>query len=389
MLKFTMNAKELKTIIDKGMAAINKKASLPALTRLYFQVEADGTVKTLGTDYEHYAEISSNNAWNTSPGVFGIDAEDLKIITKMNDDVILEDISTESENKISVKCGKKIVTIPKYENIDIFLPSMDKTEAHVLTMNESWLLETIKNLFIYTSDNDSNKMMQVFHFNTTYRRVEALDGYRIGMRTLENQKIEKEIANPFDNVLLHRKCMQVFKKIMDKKSNAEVKVYQDEKYIKVKGKDFTYIIRRVDGEYFKVNPMLTDDADYSFIADKENMLSVMRYDCDLVKDLKRPVVLHSEDGKLYTYLKTIRYEAFNNVETKENTMDNDLYIGFNPHYLADAFSMVDTDNLVCHGKNNKSPLFIDGNEYKFLVLPVNINEEVENMKECINRDRVA
>lgn len=389
MLKFTMNAKELKTMIDKGTAAINKKASIPALTRLYFQVEADGTVKTLGTDHEHYAEISSNNAWNTSPGVFGIDVEDLKIITKMNDNVMLEDISTESENKISVKCGKKVVTIPKYENIDIFLPSIDNTEEHVLTMNESWLLETITNLFIYTSDNDFNKMMQVFHFNTTYKRVEALDGYRIGMRTLENQKIEKEIVNPFDNVLLHRKCMQVFKKIMDKKSDAEVKVYQDKKYIKVKGKDFTYIIRRVDGEYFKVNQMLSDDADYSFIADKENMLSVMKYDCDLVKDLRKPVVLHSEDGKLYTYLKTIRYEAFDNVETEENTMDNDLYIGFNPHYLADAFSMVDTDNPVCRGKNNKSPLFIDGNEYKFLVLPVNIGEEVENMKECINRDRVA
>ena len=195
MLKFTMSAKELKTMIDKGTVAINKKASLPALTRLYFQVEADGTVKTLGTDHEHYSEIRSNNAWNTSPGVFGIDVDDLKIITKMNDNVTLEDISTESENKISVKCGKKVVTIPKYENIDIFLPGMDNTEEHVLTMNESWLLETITNLFVYTSDNDSNKMMQVFHFNTTYKRVEALDGHRIGMRTLENQKIEKEIAN--------------------------------------------------------------------------------------------------------------------------------------------------------------------------------------------------
>lgn len=346
MLKFTMNVKELKTMIDKGMAAINKKASLPALTRLYFQVEADGTVKTLGTDHEHYAEIRSNNAWNTSPGVFGIDVDDLKIITKMNDDVTLEDISTESEYKINVKCGKKIVTIPKYENTDIFLPNMDDTEEHILTMNESWLLETITNLYTYTSDYEANKLMQVLHFDTTHNRVDALDGHRIGMRTLENQKIEKEN----ESVLLHRNCMPVFKKIMNKKSDAEIEMSQDKKYVKIKGNDFTYIIRRVDGEYFKVNQMLTDDADYSFIADKENMLSVMKYDCDLIKDLKKPVVLHSEDGKLYTYLKTIRYEAFDNVETEGNTMDNDLYIGFNPHYLADAFSMVDTDNPICRGK---------------------------------------
>lgn len=284
-----------------------------------------------------------------------------------------------------MKCDKKIVTIPKYENTDVFLPAMDDTEEHILTMKESWLLETITNLFTYTSDADSNKLMQVFNFNTTHERVEALNGYRIGMRTLEKQ----EILQKDENVMLHRKCMPVFKKIMDKKSDAEVKVYQDKKYIRVEGKDFTYIVRKVDGEYFKVNQMLTDDRDYSFIADKENMLSVMKYDCDLIKDLKKPVVLHSEDGKLYTYLKTIRYEAFDNVETEGNTMNNDLYIGFNPHYLADVFSMVDTDNPVCRGKNNKSPLFIDGNEYKFLVWPVNIGEEIENMKECINRDRVA
>ncbi len=386
MLKFTMNEKELKTMIDKGTAAINKKASLPALTRLYFQVEVDGTVKTLGTDYEHYAEIRSNNAWNTSPGVFGIDVDDLKIITKMNDDVTLEDISTESEYKISVKCGKKVVTIPKYENIDIFLPSMDDTEEHILTMNESWLLETVTNLFTYTSDNEANKMMQVYNFNTNHKRVESLDGHRIGMRTLENQKVEKENAS----VLLHRKCMPVFKKIMNKKSDAKVKMYQDKKYIRIEGNDFTYIVRKIDGEYFKVNQMLTDDADYSFIVDAEKMLSVMKYDCDLVKDLKKPVVLHSEDGKLYTYLKTIKYEAFDNVETDKNAMDNDLYIGFNPHYLADAFSMIDTNRPVCRGKNNKSPLFIDGNEYSFLVLPVNImGDEIENMKDYINRDRVA
>ena len=34
MLKFTMNAKELKAMMDKGVTAINKKAALSALTKL-------------------------------------------------------------------------------------------------------------------------------------------------------------------------------------------------------------------------------------------------------------------------------------------------------------------------------------------------------------------
>lgn len=388
-MKFTMDAKELKTMMEKGTAAIDKKSALASLTRLYLQVEADGTVKALGTDIEHYAEIRSNNAYNTSVGVLGIDTEDMKVIAKMNGEITLEDVSTETEHKINVKCGKKVVTIPKYENTDTFLPSMDDTEAHILTMQESWLLETITNLHTYTSDNDSYKIMQVFNFNTTHKRVEALDGHRIGMRTLENQKIEMEIENPFDSVKIHRKCMPVFKKIMDKKSDAEVKVYQDKKYIRVEGKDFTYIIRRIEGEYFKVNNMLTDDRDYIFNADKENMLSVMKYNCDMVKQEKKPVVFHSEDGKLYSYMATSRYETFDELETSDNTMENNLYIGFNPHFLADAFSIIDTDKPLCRGKNNKSPMFIDGNEYSFLVLPVNImNQNIEE-KIKVNIDRVA
>ena len=388
-MKFTMNAKELKTMMEKGTAAIDKKSALASLTRLYLQVEADGTVKALGTDIEHYAEIRSNNAYNTSAGVLGIDTEDIKVIVKMNGEITLEDVSTETESKINVKCGKKVVTIPKYENTDKFLPTMDDTEVHILTMKESWLLETITNLHTYTSDNDSYKMMQVFNFNTTHKRVEALDGHRIGMRTLENQKIEMEIENPFDSVKLHKKCMPVFKKIMDKKSDAEVKVYQDKKYIRVEGKDFTYIIRRIDGEYFKVNQMLTDDNDYIFNADRENMLAVMKYNADMVKQELKPTIFHSENGKLYSYLQTARYETFDELEVENITMDNNLYIGFNTHFIADAFSIIDTDKPLCRGKNNKSPMFIDGNEYSFVVLPINImNQNIEE-KIRVNIDRVA
>lgn len=393
MLKFTTNAKELKTMMDKGMTAINKKASLPSLTKLYFQVEADGTVKVLGTDLDHYAEIRSDNAWNTSPGVLGIDTDDIKVLSKMSGEITLEDVSTGKQNKINVVCGKKSVTIPKYDNVDIFLPSMDDSEEHILTMSESWLLETIVNLATYTSDADTNKMLQVFNFNTKSKRVEALDSHRIGMRTLENQTIHTVQDNPFDTVKIHKKCIPVFKKIMDKKSDAEVKVYQDKKYIRVEGKDFTYMIRRIDGEYFKVDQILNISENFRFVPDKESILETMKYDADLIKtdkSDKKPVVLHSENGVLYSYVNTVRYEAFDELETKENNMKEDLYIGFNPKFLADAFGIVDSDAPVCIGTNPKAPMLISGNEYSFLVLPVIIDSDYSvKFMEHINRSKVA
>lgn len=392
MLKFTMNAKELKTMMDKGVTAINKKAAIPTLTKLYFQVEADGTVKILGTDMEHYAEVRTDNAWNTNPGVLGIDVDDIKVLTKMSGDITLEDVSTEKECKINIQCGKKNVTIPKYMNIDIFLPSMDNTEEKIFTVKENWLLETIVNLSVYTSD--SNKLFEVFNFNAVSKRIEALDGHRIGMRTLENQTIHVVDDNPFNTVKIHNKCVTVFKKIMDKKSKEDVIISQDKKYIKVEGNDFTYMIRRIEGEYFKVDQLLKFSEEYRFIANRKNILEVMKYNAELAKldnADRKPVVLHSENGNLYSYIRTAKYEAFEELETMEINMDAKLYIGFNSQFLADVFNIVDSENAVCIGTNAKAPMIITGNEYSFLVLPVNITKEYcsEKFKEHINRSKAA
>lgn len=51
MMKFTMNAKELKAMMEKGLAAIDKKVTLDSLKKLYMQVEEDGTVKMWGYRY--------------------------------------------------------------------------------------------------------------------------------------------------------------------------------------------------------------------------------------------------------------------------------------------------------------------------------------------------
>ena len=87
MMKFTMNAKDLKTTMEKGIAAINKKATLSNLTKLYFQIEENGILKVWGTDLEHWVEVRTDNVYDTQPGVFGIDVDDIKIISKMSGEI--------------------------------------------------------------------------------------------------------------------------------------------------------------------------------------------------------------------------------------------------------------------------------------------------------------
>lgn len=373
MIKFTMNAKELKTMMDKAMTVVNKKASVPILKRLYFSIDDKGILKILSTDIEHYVEVRTENTYHTEPGMFGIDIEDIKIISKMSGEITIEDITSDKEEKINIKCGKKNVSIPRFENTDVSLPVLDNGE-NILDVKENWLSETISNLSVFVANREEvNRMMSVFNFNTKEKRVEALWNCMIGMRQLEDDMTLKETENPFETVKLHCRCVSVFKKLLDKKSERKVIISQNDKYVKVESENFTYITKRIDGEYFKINQMLSDEWDYKFTANAKELLEAMKYDADLLKESKLPVTFHAENGNLYSYASTTRYEAFDGIEVKEKP-EKDFYIGFNSSFLVDIMSIVDSEYPVFYGTKEVCPWIIKGDTYSFLILPVNIKD---------------
>lgn len=373
MIKFTMNAKELKIMMDKVMTAVNKKVSVPSLKRLYFSIDDKGILKILSTDIDHYVEVRTKNVYHTEPGMLGIDIEDIKIISKMSGEITVEDITSDKEEKINIKCGKKNVSIPRFENTDVFLPVLNNVED-ILDVKENWLSETISNLSVFVSNREEvNRMMSVFNFNTKEKRVEALWNCMIGMRQLEDDMILKETGNPFETVKLHCRCVPVFKKLLDKKSERKVIISQNDKYVKVESENFTYITKRIDGEYFKVKQMLSDEWDYKFTANAKELLEAMKYDADLLKESTFPVTFHAENGNLYSYASTTRYEAFDEIEVKEKP-EKDFYIGFNPSFLVDIMSIVDSEYPVFYGTKEVCPWIIKGDTYSFLILPVNIKD---------------
>ena len=373
MIKFTMNAKELKTMMDKAMTVVNKKASVPSLKRLYFSIDDKGILKILSTDIEHYVEVRTENTYHTEPGMFGIDIEDIKIISKMSGEITIEDITSDKEEKINIKCGKKNVSIPRFENTDVSLPVLDNGE-NILDVKENWLSETISNLSVFVANREEvNRMMSVFNFNTKEKRVEALWNCMIGMRQLEDDMTLKETENPFETVKLHCRCVPVFKKLLDKKSERKVIISQNDKYVKVESENFTYMTKRIDGEYFKVNQMLSDEWDYKCTANAKELLEAMKYDADILKESKLPVTFHAENGNLYSYASTTRYEAFDEIEVKEKP-EKDFYIGFNPNFLVDVMSIVDSEYPIFYGTKEVCPWTIKGDTYSFLILPVNIKD---------------
>lgn len=386
MLRFTMEAKELKKLVERASTCVSRKPSMTSLARILVQVDKNGTVKILGTDMEHTIEIRSGEAEDTYPGTAGIDINDLKIISKMAGDVTMEDSSTEKEGRLSLKCGNRIVSIPKYECDGIIeLPCMEAEEL-ILTLDHSWLLNTLIALLPFTSRNDNIKAYEAFHFDTLNKRVDALSGPVLVTRTLDSQRIEQVAVDDSGNILLHRKCVPVFKKVLGKDSGEEVKVFQNKDFVHVEGRNFTYVIRRIDGEYPQINKVFKDVCGYSFVPKRVAILEAIKFSVGFSKEHLNPLVFHSCEEELYLYRSTGGYKVLDRIETKRLEMKESLFIAFNPDYLMAAFAVVDKDEPVCRGLDEKGLLYIDGEEYHFAICPVrNDNDLKERMLAQIDR----
>lgn len=118
MLRFTIDAKKFKKMLEKALTCISRKPPMPSLSRIMVQVEKDGIVKILGTDMDHTVEIRSVDAEDTSAGTAWINVDDLKVISKMTGIITLESCDTEKEDRINLKCGRRIVSIPSYRSRD-------------------------------------------------------------------------------------------------------------------------------------------------------------------------------------------------------------------------------------------------------------------------------
>lgn len=376
MLKIKVEGKELKGIIEKALCNMDKKATLPLLTKVILS-DNGNKLTAYTSDSEGYLQVSTDTYASIDTGSIGIDEEDLKVLIKMTGEVTI----TELDDSILVQNGKKNISLMKYDIKDF--PIMpDDIFVDALQFTENDFAETIYNLVTFTSDNESNKVMCCFHFNTTDNRIEALDGHRIGMKVIsENEKIADA-----RNLLVKNTIVTDLKKTLDKKSNSQVVLSHNDKYIKLKGNNFTYIQRRVEGEYYRVGQMLTNDFDLSFKVDTETMLSHMKYYTDNVieKDNRKLVVLKIENDTLMTYARNSRLEVSDSMVIKEHE-GKDLSIGFNPYYIVDALKIADSDTVLIGGTNSKAPFIINADKYSFSILPVNINGEIEAMESYLSK----
>lgn len=370
-MKFNINSKDFKELAEKAITCVNKKAAVADLTRIYLNVTEDGKIEIRTSNLEHYLILEYDNIFNFEPGFCTIDNEDLKVVNKLSGIFTV----TKEENKLIFDNGKKI-SIPCYDTYDISFPALKEEETkYVISVSKAWMLETLVKLDTFTPHKYNNIAMECFNFNTAKNRIEALDGHRIGIRLFpDGCKLGEEKSET--TYMLSNKCVPVFKKVLDKKSNNAIGFYTDGEYNKFCGTNFTYYSKCVNTHYWKVEKMLyTQNYEQSCFVKRENLMGIAKYNKDLAnsKEEKKHMVLKCKNDTLYSYMETSRYETLDSIEIHNLNIKEGFTIAFNPAYLFEGLNIMEMEDVRIDLYNSKAPALMTCNDWKYLLLPVNLN----------------
>ena len=302
-------------------------------------------------------------------GVIALDAKIFsEIVRKLPDsDVVIE---TDASFKTTITCEKAKFNIVGKSGDDFsYIPYIERNEA--ITLSQFTLKEVIRQTIFSIADNDNNKLMtgELFEIEENHLKVVSLDGHRISIRNIE-------LKNNYEHkkVVVPGKTLQEVSKILPGSAEEDVNMFLTDNHIVFEFDETTVVSRLIEGEYFKIEQMLSSDYETKVKINKRELLDCIDRATLLVKEGdKKPIIMNVTDGNME--LKINSFIGSMNEDIDIVKEGKDILIGFNPKFFIDALRVIDEEEVSLYMVNPKAPCFIKDDEGKFiyLILPVNFN----------------
>ena len=300
-------------------------------------------------------------------GQIALDAKILlDIVRKLPDNEVT--LETDKSFKTNITCEKAKFTIIGKSGEDFsYLPSIEKIDS--IVVSQFTLKEVVRQTIFSISDNDTNKLMtgELFDINGDILKVVSLDGHRISIRriTLKNNYPSRKVVVP-------GKTLNEVSKIISGDTDKDVNIFFTGKHIVFEFDKTTVVSRLIEGEYFKIDQMLSSDYETKVTINKKELLECIDRATLLVKEGdKKPIIINITDEMME--LKINSTDGSMNEEIDISKQGKDLMIGFNPKFMIDALRVIDDEKVDIYLVNPKAPCFIrdTAENYIYLILPVN------------------
>ena len=301
------------------------------------------------------------------PGVIALDAKIfLEIVRKLPDNNIT--ITSDNNFQTVITCEKAKFNISGKSGEDFsYLPDIERNDS--IVVSQFTLKEVIRQTIFSIADNDNNRLMtgELFEINGDELKVVSLDGHRISIRKIQL----KNSYNP-KKVVIPGKTLNEISKILSGETDRDVSIFFTDNHVVFEFDSTTVVSRLIEGEYFRIDQMLSSDYETKVTINKKEFLSCIDRATLLVKEgEKKPIIINITDGSMELKINSAIGSMNEQIDIEK--AGKDLMIGFNPRFLIDALRVIDDEQITIYLVNPKAPCFIrnDENSYIYLILPVN------------------
>ena len=347
------------------LKAIPGKTTMPILECILIDASTN-CIKFTANDMELGIETIVDGTV-LEKGIVAIDAKIFSdIIRKLPDNDVT--IETDANLTTTITCEKAKFSISGQSGEEFsYLPFVERD--HHITVSQFTLKEVIRQTIFSIAANETNKMMtgELFEVKGNILRVVSLDGHRISIRKIELKEEYTDIK-----VVVPGKTLIEISKILSGETEDEVNIFFTKNHIVFEFNDTVVVSRLLEGEYFRIDQMLSSDYETKIQVNKKELLDCIDRATLLVKESdKKPIILSITDDNIELRIQSQIGSMDEDIDIEKD--GKDIMIGFNPRFLIDALRVIDDETVDIYLMNPKAPCFIrdEQQSYIYLILPVN------------------
>lgn len=367
-MKIICSKSNLSKGVNIALKAVPSKTTMPILECILIDATAN-QIKFVTNDMELGIETMVDGTISEK-GMIALDAKIFsEIIRKLPDN----DVTIQTDDKLNtlITCEKAKFNIPGKSGEDfVYLPMIERDAS--ITLSQFTIKEMIRQTIFSIAVNENNKLMtgELFEIKDNYLKIVSLDGHRIAIRRME-------LAKDYEDrkIIVPGKTLNEISKILSGEVDDQVTIYFTKNHILFEFDQTLVLSRLIEGEYFRIDQMLSSDYETKLKINKKEFLSCIDRATLLVREGdKKPIIINITDTSMVLTIDSAMGSMDEEIDiVKEG---KDILIGFNPKFLIDALRVIDDEEITIYLVNPKAPCFIkdDKGSYTYLILPVNFSQ---------------